>query len=272
MNDASRTASHWDDDPWNTGETRFWLQLPSVQRRQAIKESGRPDSDWIDYTLQTYLAGRLPLTRCLSLGCGRGRVERQWAERQAFLACDAYEYVGPNRFQFPAYQRQVIQACLDLLPPAYRRLSQQTAQAKLGGGDVLPRDLRQRLLDKWRDGDLLAAVGRRLRLLRAARTGAALEKTTANLPTERSVIAVDPSEAVRSAEIVPVLQQYFDLVELRPLGGTILQFLLADIAGNFQQDEAGAQLLEMLFAIEDALMAAGHLDSDFAYIVAAPRH
>ena len=136
----------------------------------------------------------------------------------------------------------------------------------------MPRDLRQRLLDKWRDGDLLAAVGRRLRLLRAARTGAALEKTTANLPTERSVIAVDPSEAVRSAEIVPVLQQYFDLVELRPLGGTILQFLLADIAGNFQQDEAGAQLLEMLFAIEDALMAAGHLDSDFACIVAAPRH
>ena len=88
----------------------------------------------------------------------------------------------------------------------------------------------------------------------AAHTGAALEKTTANLPTERSVIAVDPSEAVRSAEIVPVLQQYFDLVELRPLGGTILQFLLADIAGNFQQDEAGAQLLEMLFAIEDALI------------------
>lgn len=185
------------------------------------------------------------------------------------------EYVGPNRFQFPAYQRQVIQACLDLLPPAYRQLSSSVAQARLSGGggtpQVLPRDLPQRLLDKWRDGDLLAAVGRRLRLLRAARTGAALEKTTANLPTERSVIAVDPSEAVRSAEIVPVLQQYFDLVELRPLGGTILQFLLADIAGNFQQDEAGAQLLEMLFAIEDALMAAGHLDSDFAYIVAAPR-
>ena len=208
MNDASRTASHWDDDPWNTGETRFWSQLPSVQRRQAIKESGRPDGDWIDHTLQTHLAGRLPLTRCLSLGCGRGRVERSWAERQAFLACDAYdispasiadaaqeasqagfstihyavadidqielrarhydvvwavssahhfarleyvfaqvasalkpdglfilhEYVGPNRFQFPAYQRQVIQACLDLLPPAYRQLSSNVAQARLSGG------------------------------------------------------------------------------------------------------------------------------------------
>lgn len=126
-------------------------------------------------------------------------------------------------------------------------------------------------MNKWRDGDLLAAVGRRLRLLRAARAGVALEKTTANLPTARSVIAVDPSEAVRSAEIVPLLRQHFDILEYKPLGGTILQFLLADIAGNFQQDETGARLLEMLFAIEDALIDAGHIESDFAYIVAAPK-
>lgn len=135
----------------------------------------------------------------------------------------------------------------------------------------MPRNLPQRLLDKWRDGDLLAAVGRRLRLLRAARTSAPLEKRTAGLPTARSVITVDPSEAVRSAEIVPVLRQYFDIIEYKPLGGTILQFLLADIAGNFQRDETGARLLEMLFAVEDALLEAGHLDSDFAYIVAAPK-
>lgn len=126
-------------------------------------------------------------------------------------------------------------------------------------------------MNKWRDGDLLAAVGRRLRLLRAARAGVALEKTTANLPTARSVIAVDPSEAVRSAEIVPLLRQHFDIREYKPLGGTILQFLLADIAGNFEPDEAGARLLEMLFAIEDALIDAGHIESDFAYIVAAPK-
>lgn len=181
------------------------------------------------------------------------------------------EYVGPNRFQFPDYQRRVIQACLDLLPPAYRRIVPATAQARLATAPQ--RDLRRlarRAVDKWRDGDLLAAVGRRLRLWRAAHSGGGTEKTTANLPTERSVIAVDPSEAVRSAEIVPVLRRYFDIIEYKPLGGTILQFLLAGIAGNFRHDEAGQQLLAMLFHIEDTLMAAGALDSDFAYIVAAP--
>ncbi len=185
------------------------------------------------------------------------------------------EYVGPSRFQFPSYQRQTIQACLDLLPSTYRQLSSSVVQAHLSGDEarphMIPRGMPQKLLDKWRDGDLLAAVGRRLRLLRAARTGAFLEKTLANLPSERSVIAVDPSEAVRSAEIVPVLRQYFDILEFKPLGGTILQFLLADIANNFQQDEVGARLLEMLFAVEDALLDAGQLDSDFAYIVAAPK-
>jgi hypothetical protein len=65
------------------------------------------------------------------------------------------------------------------------------------------------------------------------------------------------------------LREHFRIVEFKPLGGSILQFLLADIAGNFQS-EAGNQLLEMLFIIEDALMATGELDSDFAYIVATP--
>lgn len=342
-----RTAQHW-ATPWETRLGLHWTDIPAVQRRLNRKVSGDGAEDWLAYTLRRYFAGRLPLTRCYSLGCGHGEVERQLARLGAFARCEASdlsagaiaeaqhavraegldnivyavadanslalsdqaydavwahasvhhferlehlfatvaralkpgglfilnEYISPNRFQFPPAQRQAIQACLDLLPPAYRRLSPQVAQARLsdaGEQRVLPPGLPQRLLDKWRDGDLLAAVGRRLRLLRAARTGAALEKTTASLPTARSVIAVDPSEAVRSAEIVPVLRQHFDIIEYKPLGGTILQFLLADIADNFEHDEAGARLLEMLFAIEDALMDAGHLDSDFAYIVAAPQ-
>ncbi len=127
----------------------------------------------------------------------------------------------------------------------------------------------QRVVDKLRDGDLPGAVWRALQRMWAARAGVRPVKTVPNLPTARSVQAVDPSEAVRSAEIVPLLRRYFEIVEFKPLGGSILQFLLADIAGNFQ-DKDGERLLEMLFAIEDALMAGGDLASDFAYIVATP--
>ena len=83
-------------------------------------------------------------------------------------------------------------------------------------------------------------------------------------------MALDPSEAVRSADILPLLHRYFEIVEYKPLGGAILQFLLANIAGNFL-DELGQQLLQMLFVIEDVLMVSGDLGSDFAYIVASPK-
>ena len=67
-----------------------------------------------------------------------------------------------------------------------------------------------------------------------------------------------------------MLCHYFEIVEYKPMDGSILQFLLADIAGNFA-DEEGRKLLDMLFIIEDTLMAVGDLGSDFAYIVAAPK-
>ncbi|MCB0045455.1 MAG: class I SAM-dependent methyltransferase [Caldilineaceae bacterium] len=182
------------------------------------------------------------------------------------------EYIGPSRFQFPLAQRQAIQACLDLLPAAYRQMAPDVVNSKTSGwSDILPSRLPQRLLNKWRDGDLLTAIGRRLRFLFAANSGTGLEKSCAFLPTERSVISVDPSEAVHSAEIVPVLKDYFEIVEYKSLGGTILQFLLADIAGNFEQNEASESLLQMLYTIEDTLIETGYLDSDFAYIVATPK-
>ncbi len=210
-----RTADHWSaEGAWEIGRGLYWLELPAVQRRLNRKVSGQPDVDWVRYTLEYHFAGRLPLDRCLSLGCGEGGLERQLAGLGAFVACDASdiadgaiagaqalagqagydhihyvvqdvnqvelpvgyydavwgagavhhferlehvfeqiaaalkpgglfilnEYVGPNRFQFPPRQRQVIRACHNLLPPDYRRFSAATLNRDLtlqsGGGLV----------------------------------------------------------------------------------------------------------------------------------------
>lgn len=179
------------------------------------------------------------------------------------------EYVGPSRFQFAARQREIIQACNDLLPPSYRQIVvsrlQQGAQSTANDRRTLAR----RLVAKLKGGDLVPALRRSAQRFWARKTNTRSSRDTVNLPTAASVAAVDPSEAVRSAGILPVLRSYFDVIEYRPLGGALLQFLLADIAGNFVSDE-GARLLDMLFNIEDALMATGDLSSDFAYIVATP--
>ena len=45
---------------------------------------------------------------------------------------------------------------------------------------------------------------------------------------------LDPSEAVRSAEIVSTLRMYFDIVDFLPYGGGILHMLLSGITGQFR--------------------------------------
>ncbi len=342
---TKQTAAYWSQQ--STTERMagaYWLDLPATQKRFSAKISGDPAVDGVLYTVQRHLAGRLPLSRCLSLGCGEGRLERRMAQLGVFEQCDAIdiadgsiavahmaaqaagyahirykvadantlklpadaydavwgtgaihhieqleylfgqvanslkpggifvldEYVGASRFQFPPRQREIIQACHALLPERYRILSTAVSHNRATFGRDGWRWWLRRLGDKVRDGDLYGAVQRHTRRLWNGRRGRTTIRRGVDLPTAQSVAAIDPSEAIRSAEIVPVLGCYFDIIEYRPMGGSILQFLLADIAGNFR-DEEGQRLLEMLFVIEDTLMATGELESDFAYIVARPK-
>jgi SAM-dependent methyltransferase len=90
-------------------------------------------------------------------------------------------------------------------------------------------------------------------------------------PAVDQVVAVDPSEAVRSADILPVLERSFDIVYRADLGGTLLQFLLADIVGNFKADNPhDAALLELLILFEETLVKEGVIPSDFVLVVARP--
>ena len=342
--DVERAAEYWSKQgTWIPGRGLFWAELPAVQQRLNCKASGKADVGWVQYTLERHFAGRLPLGRCLVLGCGEGGLERALAKRNAFAECDAldiaqgsiakatelarqagyehinytlcdvnavalparyydavwaaaavhhferlehvfdevatslkpgglfilHEYVGPNRFQFPARQRQVIEACFGLLPSDYRRLIREKTGSNSPPPERSMHQMAMRILAKLRDGDLLNAVWRRVRQWRAASSGVPT-KVSVNLPTPSTVRVGDPSEAVRSADIMPLLQQHFDIAEFKPLGGTILQFLLADIAGNFE-GEMGQRWLDTLFIIEDLLLDSGDLASDFAYIVAAPK-
>jgi SAM-dependent methyltransferase len=192
------------------------------------------------------------------------------------------EYVGANRFQFGHRQRQVIEACHRLIPPRYRQLITTNVQQSSSAQEIpLPMTVSRpflnkagrlvsRSVDKLRDGDIWNVILKRYARWKACRCGEPPLKISADLPTARDVVRLDPTEAVRSSEIMPILKTRFDIIEIRPLGGTILQFLLANIAGNFA-DECGQRLLEMFFNIEDTMMANGELSSDFVYVVASPR-
>jgi hypothetical protein len=88
-------------------------------------------------------------------------------------------------------------------------------------------------------------------------------------PTLNEMDIVDPSEAIRSGDILGVLPNYFDILEKKDLGGTILHLLLDGIAGNFDYDDPkDMKLLRMLFEIEDTFMDIGVIQSDFTLVVA----
>ena len=201
---------------------------------------------------------------CREIGCALNRGGRLVLQ----------EYVGPNRFQFPERQKELANACLRLLPSRYRRVPAAAVEQRTQSSSTRGmRWLASRMADKAVEGDLIPALRRQLSAQWSRLTGRPLEKTRVVFPTPSSVVSVDPSEAIRSAEIVQIVEQHFDVVERKDWGGNILQFLLKDIAGNFASGgDEGQAFLKMLISIEETLLDSGEFDSDFAYIVASPRH
>jgi len=351
MDDFAKTAQYWSQvDEAAFSAEHYWATLPAVRRRLNRLASGSEECHWVDHCLETYFLGRLPLPRCLSLGCGAGWLERTLAHRGAFQQCEALdiapgsilqaqdearkeglaisyevadlntaslppaaydavwmsnsyhhvveverlacqvaqslkpdgfvllnEYIGPTRFQFPPAQRKMIQQALQLLPARYRRLGQYAQHCEQERAHRVLRNpawALSRLCDKIQDRDLLPALQRKARTILHPisvylRKDREVLKERVDLPTIHDVVAVDPSEAIRSDQIVLALRKHMRIVELKPLGGNLLHFLLDGIAHNFPDDDPTAQSwLQALFALEDAFLAEGSCTSDFALVVA----
>lgn len=183
------------------------------------------------------------------------------------------EYVGPSRFQFADRQLEVMYAVLRLLPEQYRRSVRSRREAG-GGTDLTLRlaascRLAYKAMDlAWR-GELLAWAADRLAAWLQRRRGQPVYKRRVFRPTPREIVMWDPSEAVRSAEILPLLHEFFEVVEVRPWGGTVFNFLLDDIAANSDPERAtDAGLLNLVLNAERELIDCGDLHSDFALVVA----
>ena len=89
---TAHTAAYWNQHTTTQGmQGSYWLELASTQQRMTTKISGDATVDAVLYTIQRHFDGRLPLARCLSLGCGEGRLERRMAQLGVFVECDALD-------------------------------------------------------------------------------------------------------------------------------------------------------------------------------------
>lgn len=84
-------------------------------------------------------------------------------------------------------------------------------------------------------------------------------------PSRLSMILKDPSEAVQSADILPLAARIFKVVEVRGYRGALLHLVLEGIAHHFVSEDPDAlSCLHLLFQIEDFLTQTGQIQDDFA--------
>ncbi|MHB8798284.1 MAG: class I SAM-dependent methyltransferase [Thermoanaerobaculia bacterium] len=294
-------AEVWDEAPASVvpGYERQWTQLAQVRELINRRISGDPAVDAYMYFLRTRLSGRLPVDSALTIGCGEGALERGLAGHSFATRHDAVDVAPRAVERAAAAARQaglehlryhVANAdSMELEPDSYdvvlgvqavhhieklEHLFRQVAIALRPGGFLFLDEFLGPSRFQWSTRQLevvdgiLSSIPERLR--RSLADGRVRRR--ALRPTVGEVRATDPSEAVRSGEILAALSESFEVLEVRPYGGTVLHLLLHDLAGNFvREGSVGREILSAIADLEWALVSSGDLPSDFAVVVARPR-
>jgi SAM-dependent methyltransferase len=290
---AGAVAACWGD----TAEARRraplqgWLDSPLVLREYVHPRLyGRAEGNWL-----AGISRRLGIPAAghwLSLGCGGAGAEIGAARDGLFASMVALDVAGRaveaaeraaaaagissiefgvadlNRPTLPAATYDVVMmsmalhhvAALEALFAAVRTTLKPRG-IFLVNEFVGPRQLQFTDLQLAIVRDLLAALPERLRIDSA--TGQ-VKSEYVRLPVEHWNLW-DPSEAVRSDEIVPLLHRHFEVVLQIDYGGTLLNPLLEHIVHNFDpRNEADVALIRMLARFEELAIRHGVVGNDFA--------
>ncbi len=296
MDHWSRKASMEDHE-----RRRFvsWMNHPVIEKHINRKISGDAGRNWLDYIKATYAPQ--VLQRGLSLGCGGGGLERHGLFLEICRHFDAYD-VAPGAIEVArseaakvGFETQTHYQVRDLnamtLPPAtydiifacqsahhfteIEHIFSEVGRALKPGGLFILNEFVGPTRFQWTERQLEIVNTILLTLPEDYRRLVLSPGTVRDQllrPTVEQMIALDPSEAVRSAELLHLVGTYFEIVEKIDFGGTLLQLLLQDIAGNFNPEKPGdVAMLDLLWMLEERLIRYGSLPSDFTLLVARNR-
>jgi SAM-dependent methyltransferase len=302
-NERSVTADHWGEearskvegDEW---QGLYWQSHALTQKHINRAIAGAADENWVNFTKRRFFPKGARFA--LSLGCGYGVLERHalgvdMAERfDAFdISPEAVE-VARREADRAGYGHRIAYEARDLNDI---ELERDRYDAVFAAQTLHHIEALEHLLDQVQasltDRGLLVVneyVGpvrfqfpdERLPLMnqlllalpethrRSLRTGQL--KNEVVRPDEKEVHRVDPSESVRSDEIMGLIEERFEIVYRADFGGTLLQYVLADIAGNFDPaDPNDVAMIDLVCLYEQTLIDEGALASDFTYAVAKVR-
>jgi ubiquinone/menaquinone biosynthesis C-methylase UbiE len=298
---AEAVAEIWGDTAAarSRGPVHLGWQDSSLVMRECVhpRLHGNPYDGWL-----AGLVKRLGLPangHWLSLGCGSAGIEIEAARQGMFgsmLALDLAERAieearrsaaaqGVDRIEFGRvdFNRialapaafDVVMMCMSLHHVAALEKVLRAVRAALKPSGyflvnefVGPRQFQFSDLQLAIVRDLLAALPERLRI----------DSTTGEVKRDYLRRSVehwnrwDPSESVRSDEIVPLLRRTFDVALDLPYGGSVLHLLLEHVVQNWDIGQPrDVELFRLLAGTEDVLIRTGVLANDFT-VMAMRKH
>jgi SAM-dependent methyltransferase len=291
--------SRWNDGSFTTQlESLVWTASPIVRRYLHRVATGDPLCDWLTAVRFRYLRG--VVRRALVLGCGSGWLERALATPgggvQAIVACDfARETVDRARAQAEREGKSMIDyRIVDLeheeLPAGpFDAIIANDVLHHITGLEALYARIHEALAPQGRfvfneyvgpnrfqyDDERMELINRYLRLFPDNLRWDPVSNTCIWKRTRvdaRKLMEEDPTEAVRSEDVLPLARQAFSVVAEIPYGGGLLNPLLFGVIAGFQPgNPEHDRVLEILCAAEDRLTSAGLLETDFHIFVGRRR-
>jgi len=285
---------------WSAAESapRHWGAVPAIRRNWNERISGHPERDWMDVALSH---GAIPANaRILSIACGNGANEVAWlgrcraagipvAHMTAFDVSASRIAAARNRAAEAGFADETTfledgfdtfnadAGAFDVIIAENALHHAQNLDVLLDrmkvwlrpGGSLIVRDFVGPSRFQWTNEQvghadrLLTEMPERLR----RRHGSGAVKTRFLRTGTWLMHLSDPSEAAHSSEILDGLRGRFREELLVGMGGTVLQLVFEDIAGNFlDPDDAEAmEHLHRAIETENALIRDGVLPDDFVF-------
>lgn len=278
---SARISSKWNDYKSNSD---FWL-IPEVQQRWNKLITGNPTMLYEDYVVNKYFSESKEL-KMLSIGCGDGYHDRNFAKYDCFSQIDAIDFskktidnavksakennlninyfsgdFKSTRFENEFYDLILFNSSLHHFSAVEQTLRDYVKPLLNKNGILVVFEYCGPKRLQWTDEQikksdaLLKGMPEKFKYLY---DGKSIKKRNFR-PGILRMLLVDPSEAVDSQAIVSSLKKHFKTIEHVNLGWNILHILLKGISQNFINDKRETkELLKHLFIEEDKFLSEGN--------------
>lgn len=295
MNKHEQARSYWDNNPACPAVSDMWTSNPVIGEAVYKRMSGgQAARHWLNWLIEDYFRGK-KFKNQLSPGCGTGAHEIIVARSGMVEFIDAFDFSGAsieiaradakkanvqvNFYQddlntfVPGKKKYDLVICSGSLHHT-REIEHflSTIRAVLTPGGYFVVNEYVGACYNIYDARKVELLDRLYQCFSASLRSSQVERFK-NITIEER-FASDATESVRSALILPLLREYFQLEVCNPFGGQILHPLYALLDHNqlAERDAKTETILRLMLEFENILMEIpGGLETDFCFCICRPK-